>query len=74
MATPTLRSNELNNLENEIVHCINQLKAWKKGSNIDSIYKQIIKIIGFKEISKDYLLARFAALSNEALSNQDQAL
>ena len=38
---------------------------WKKGSNIDNIYKQIIKISDFTEISKDYLLARLATLSNE---------
>ena len=38
---------------------------WKKGSNIDNIYKQIIKISDFTEISKNYLLARLATLSNE---------
>ena len=58
MATSYLTSNELNNLGNEIFHCINQLKVWKKGSNIDNIHKQIIKINDFIEISKDYLLAR----------------
>ena len=65
MATSYLTSNELNNLDNEIFHCINQLKAWKKDSNIDNIYKQIIKTNKFKEISKNYLLARLATLSNE---------
>ena len=60
-----MKSNELNNLDNEIFHCINQLKVWKKGSNIDNIYKQIIKINDFKEISKDCLLATLATLSNE---------
>ena len=50
MATSYLSSNELNNLDNEI-------KVWKKGSNIDNIYKQIIKINDFTEISKDYRLA-----------------
>ena len=60
-------SNELNNLnlDNEIFPCINQLKVWKKGSNIDNIYKQIIKINDFREISKEYLLVRLATLSNE---------
>ena len=58
-------SNELNNIGNEIFHCINQLKFWKKGSNIDNIPKQIKKINDLKEISKDYLLARLATLSNE---------
>ena len=67
MATSYLTSNELNNFDNEIFLCINQRKAWKKGSNIDNIYKQIIKIIDFKEISKDYLLARLATLSNEQI-------
>ena len=45
--------NELNNLDNETFHCTNQLKVWKKGSNTGNIYKQIIKINDFKEISKD---------------------
>ena len=58
MATSYLTSNELNNLDNEIFHCINQLKVCKKGSNIDNIYKQVIKINDFKEISEDYLLSR----------------
>ena len=65
MATSYLTSNELNNLDNEIFLCINRLKVWKKGSNIDNIYKKIIKINDFTEISKDYLLARLATLSNE---------
>ena len=65
MATSYLTSNELNNLDNEIFLCINRLKVWKKGSNIDNIYKQIIKINDFTKISKDYLLARLATLSNE---------
>ena len=65
MAASYLMLNELNNLDIEIFHCINQLKVWKKGSNIDNIYKQIININDFKEISNDYLLARSATLSNE---------
>ena len=58
-------SNELNNIDNEIFLCINRLRVWKKGSNIDNTYKQIIKISDFTEISKDHLLARLATLSNE---------
>ena len=65
MATSYLTSSELNNLDNETYLCINQLKVWKKGSNIDNIYKQIIKINDFNEISKDYRAARLATLSNE---------
>ena len=65
MATSYLTSNELNNLDNEIFLCINQLKVWKKGSNIDNIYKQVIKINNIREISKDYLLVRLPTLSNE---------
>ena len=61
MVTLYLTSNELNNLANVIFLC----KVWKKGSNIGTIYKQIIKINDFKEISKDYLLARLATLLNE---------
>ena len=64
MATSYLTSNKLNNLDNEIFLCINQLKVWKKGSNIDNTYKQIIKINNIREISKDYLLVRLATLSN----------
>ena len=41
------------------------MKVWKKDNNIDNIYKQIMKIIDFKEISKDHLLARLVTLSNE---------
>ena len=37
VATSYLTSNELNNLDNEIFHCINQLKVSKKISNIDNI-------------------------------------
>ena len=59
MAISYLTSNGLDNRDNEISHCINQPKALKKGSNIDQIYKQIIKINDFKEIYKDYLLAGF---------------
>ena len=40
-------------------------KSGKKGSNISNIYKQIIKINDIKEISKNYLLARLATLTNE---------
>ena len=40
-------------------------KFGKKGSNINNIYKQIIKINDIKEISKNYLLARLATLTNE---------
>ena len=65
MATSYLTSNEFNNLDNEVFLCINQLKVWKKGSDIDNIYKQIIKINDFKEISKDYLLARLPSFLNE---------
>ena len=65
MATTYLTASELNNLENEIFHCINQIKVWKKVISIDNIYKQIININDFKEISKNYLLARLANLSNE---------
>ena len=65
MATSNLTSNELNNLGNEIFLYLNRLKVWKKGSNIDDIYKQIIKINDFMEIFTDYLLARLATLSNE---------
>ena len=65
MVTSYLTSNELNNFDNEIFHCINQLKVWKKDRNIDNIYKQTIKTNDFKGISKDYLLTRLATLSNE---------
>ena len=37
MATSYLTSNELNNLDNEICHSINQLKVWKKAA-ISKIY------------------------------------
>ena len=40
-------------------------KSGKKGSNINNIYKQIIKTNDIKEISKNYLLARLATLTNE---------
>ena len=65
MATTYLTASELNNLENKIFYCINQIKVWKKVISIDNIYKQIININDFKEISKNYLLARLANLSNE---------
>ena len=65
MATSYLTLNELNHLDNEIFRCIDQLQVWKKGSNINNIYKQIIKINDIKEISKNYLLARLATLTNE---------
>ena len=65
METSYLTQNELNNLDNEIILCINQLKVWKKGTNIDNICKQIIKINDLSEISKDYVLARLPTLSNE---------
>ena len=55
----------MDNLDKEIYHCISQPKVWKKGSNIENIYKKIIKINDLKEISKDHLLARLATLSNE---------
>ena len=65
MAATYFTASELNNLDNEIFHCINQIKGWKKVSNIVNIYKQIININDFKVISRNYLLARLANLSNE---------
>ena len=52
MATAYFMLNELNNLQNKIFRCLNQLKCLKKISNIDKIYKDLIKINGFWEISK----------------------
>ena len=52
MATSYLTSNEMNNLDNEIFLCINRLKVREKGSNIDNIYNQIIKVNDFTEIFK----------------------
>ena len=44
MATSYLTWNKLNNLDDEIFHCINQLKVYKKRNNIDSIYEQLLYI------------------------------
>ena len=52
MATSYLTSNEMNNLDNEIFLFINRLKVREKGSNIDNIYNQIIKVNDFTEIFK----------------------
>ena len=41
------------------------VKSGKKSSNIDNIYKKIIKINDFKEISQDYPPARLTTSSNE---------
>ena len=70
MAISYLTSNGLDNRDNEISHCINQPKALKKGSNIDQIYKQIIKINDFKEIYKDYFLAGFCRFSQLCRMNK----
>ena len=32
-----LTLNKVSNLDNEIFHCIYQLKFWKKGNNIDNV-------------------------------------
>ena len=41
MATSYLTSNELNNLDNEIFHCINQIKIGRKGCNTDVICSKL---------------------------------
>ena len=61
MAALCLISNDMNNLDNEIFCCTNQFIVWKRGSNIDSTYKQIIKVRNFKENLK----ARLEVLPNE---------
>ena len=65
MATAQLMFRELSNLDRGIFHIINQLKFLKKGSNIDNIYKNVIKINNFQEISKDPFPVRLENLSNE---------
>ena len=63
MAALCLISNDMNNLDNEIFCCTNQFIVWKRGSNIDSTYKQIIKVSNFKENLK----ARLEILPNEEM-------
>ena len=61
MATSYLMPNELNNLDNEIFHCTDQFKVWKKKSAISIIYtNKLLKSIT-KEISKKDFLANIAS-------------
>ena len=50
MATSYLTWNKLNNLDDEIFHCIN-LKVYKKRNNIDSIYEQLLYINKYLNIN-----------------------
>lgn len=63
MVALCLISNDMNNLGNEIFCCTNQLIVWKRGSNIYSTYKQIIKVSNFKKNLK----ARLEILPNEEI-------
>lgn len=63
MAALCLIFNDMNNLDNEIFCWTNQLIVWKRGSNIDSTYKQIIKVSNVKENLK----ARLEILPNEEM-------
>ena len=54
----TENTNELNDLDNHTINVINQLKKWKKRTDVHAILKQIIKINECVDINKDFLAAR----------------
>ena len=54
----TENTNELNDLDNHVINVINQLKKWKKRTDVDAILNQIIKNNDCVDINKDFLAAR----------------
>ena len=70
MAVSFLTSNKLNNLDNEILHCINQHKVYKKGSNIDSKYHFLESFLSNEQKIKFKLFNNSASYSvNEEPAN-----
>ena len=53
----TENTNELNDLDNHVINVINQLKKWKKRTDVDAILNQIIKNNDCVDINKDFLAA-----------------
>ena len=69
MATAYLISLQLNYFDSMIITGIKQLKRWKKRSNLDNIYKEVIKSLNFVSVEIQYLSSRLLALVQEGKAN-----
>ena len=58
----TENTNELNDLESQIINITNQFIKWKKRTNVDAIINQIIKINDCVDINTEFLTARLNSL------------
>ena len=58
----TENTNELNDLDGDIINIVNQLKKWKKRADVDATLNQIIKINDCVDINLDFLAARCSFL------------
>ena len=53
---------ELNHLDHKIYSALKQIRGQKNRADINSIHKQIVKVIDFKSISKEFLNDRIEML------------
>ena len=62
---------ELNHLDHKIQSAIKQIRGQKICADIKSIHKEIVKVIDFKSISKEFLNDRIEMLlQNEKIINR----
>ena len=62
---------ELNHLNHKIYSAIKQIKGQRNRADINSIHKEIVKVIDVKSISKEFLNARTEMLlHNEKIINR----
>ena len=69
MATAYLTSSQLNYFENVIITSTQQLKRWKKGTHLDNLYKEVIKISDFVSVPIQRLSNRPLTLVQEGKVN-----
>ena len=62
---------ELNHLDHMTYSAIKQIRGQENRANINSIHEEIVKVINFKSISKEFLNARIEMpLQNEKIKNR----
>ena len=69
MATAYLTSSQLNYFDNVITTSIHQLKRWKKGTDLDNIYKEVINTSDFVSVLIQYLSNRLLTVVQEGKVN-----
>ena len=69
MATAYLTLSQLNYFDSIIITSIQQLKRWKRGTHLDSIYKEVMKTSDFVSVPIQYLSNRLLTLVQEGKVN-----